>query len=172
MSGIESLYMLLKWYAYSTVHLNIMLRFARHVRFVNVQETLKGCLPKHLFKLKAKELYAEWLIHNPIKPENQLQFGSQWMKEWEDEYGVSLRKPHKRFSIKKEDLVIEIFSLKSMVLTVQSLMGIRCHCTAVKTCPRKHWHSKDWIPMSKKTTCFHVKEQLFLHKHHPIARST
>ena len=36
--------------------------------FVNVQEALKGCLPKHLFKLKAKELYAEWLTHNPTEP--------------------------------------------------------------------------------------------------------
>ena len=29
-------------------------------------------------------------------------------------------------------------------------MGIRCHCTAMKTRPRKHWHSKGWIPVSKK----------------------
>ena len=36
--------------------------------FVNVQEALKGRLPKRLFKLKAKELYAEWLTHNPTEP--------------------------------------------------------------------------------------------------------
>ena len=45
--------------------------------FVNVREPLKGRLPKRLFKLKAKELYAKWLIHNPIEPENQLRFGCQ-----------------------------------------------------------------------------------------------
>ena len=48
--------------------------------FVNVREALKGRLPKHLFKLKLKELYAKWLIQNPTRPENQLQFGSQWIK--------------------------------------------------------------------------------------------
>ena len=48
---------------------------------VNVREALIGCFPKRLFKLKAKELYAEWLIHNPTEPENQLRFGSQWIKE-------------------------------------------------------------------------------------------
>ena len=58
--------------------------------------------------MEAKELYAKWLIHNPTEPENQLQFGSQWIKEWEDEYGVSLRKPNKRCSIKKENFVTRI----------------------------------------------------------------
>ena len=75
-------------------------------------------MPKRLFKLKAKELYAEWLIHNPTEPENQLRFGSQWIKEWEDEYGVSLRKPNKRFSIKKEDLVTRIEDYLQNVWTV------------------------------------------------------
>ena len=49
--------------------------------FVNVREALKGRLSKRLFKLKAKELYVEWLIHNSTEPENQLRFGSQWIKE-------------------------------------------------------------------------------------------
>ena len=47
--------------------------------FVNVREALKGRLPKPFFKLKAKELYAEWLIHNPSEPENQLRFENQWI---------------------------------------------------------------------------------------------
>ena len=77
-------------------------------------------MPKRLFKLKEKELYAEWLIHNPAEPENQRRFGSQWIKEWEDEYGVSLRKPNKRFSIKKEDLVTRIEDYLQNVWTVQN----------------------------------------------------
>ena len=87
--------------------------------FVNVREPLKGRLPKRLFKLKAKKLYAKWLIHNPTEPENQLRFGSQWIKEWEDEYRVSLRKPNKRFSIKKEDLVTRIGDYLQNVWTVR-----------------------------------------------------
>ena len=89
--------------------------------FVNVRKALKGLLPKRLFKLKAKDLYAEWLIHNPAEPENQLRFGSQWIKEWEDEYGVSLRKPKKRFSIKKEDSVTRIEDYVQNVGTVRNL---------------------------------------------------
>ena len=30
--------------------------------FVNVREALNGRLPKRLFKLKTKELYAKWLV--------------------------------------------------------------------------------------------------------------
>ena len=87
--------------------------------FVNVREALKGRLPKCLFKLKPKELYTEWLIHNPIEPENQLRLGSQWIKEWEDEYDVLSRKPNKRFSIKKEDLVTRIEDYLQNVSTVR-----------------------------------------------------
>ena len=77
-------------------------------------------MPKRLFKLKPKELYTEWLIHNPIEPENQLRLGSQWIKEWEDEYGVLSRKPNKRFSIKKEDLVTRIEDYLQNVWTVRN----------------------------------------------------
>ena len=87
--------------------------------FVNVPKALKERLPKHLFKLKVKELFAECLIHNPTQPEFQLRFRSQWIKEWEDEYGVSLRKLNKRFSIKKEDLVRRIEDYLQNVWTVR-----------------------------------------------------
>ena len=52
------------------------LRSALFSWIVIVREVLKGRLPKRLFKLKAKELYDKWLIHNPTEPENQLRFGS------------------------------------------------------------------------------------------------
>ena len=60
------------------------------------------------------------MIHNPTEPENLLRFGRQWIKEWEDEYGVSLRKPNKRFSIKKEDLVTRIEDYLQNVWTVRN----------------------------------------------------
>ena len=60
---------------------------------------------RKFFNLKAKDLYTKWLVQNPTEPEKQLKFGNQWIEELENKYGVSLRKPNKRFSIKKEDLV-------------------------------------------------------------------
>ena len=134
--------------------------------FVNVREALKGCLPKRLFKLKAKELYAEWLIHNPTEPEKQLQFGSQWIKEWENEYGASLRKPNKRFSINREDLVTRIEDCLQNVWTVRNgfikkygidppvIHGDQMPLHRNENAPREHYHSKGWIPMSQKTTLF------------------
>ena len=69
--------------------------------FDDVTETLKGRLPRRLFKLKANQLYEELLEQNPV-PENE---SNGWIKGWENEYGISLRKPNKGFSIKKSDLI-------------------------------------------------------------------
>ena len=44
------------------------IRSALFFWLVDVREALIGRFPKHLFKLKAKELYAEWLIDNPTEP--------------------------------------------------------------------------------------------------------
>ena len=65
----------------------------------------KAACRRKFFNLKAKVLYIKWLVQNPTEPEKQLKFGNQWIEELENKYGVSLRKPDKRFSIKKEDLV-------------------------------------------------------------------
>ena len=69
--------------------------------FIDVRETLKGRLPR---RLKAQQLYTDWLAQNPVPLSDQLKFGNTWIQGWEEEYGVSLRKPKKRYSIKKEDL--------------------------------------------------------------------
>ena len=73
--------------------------------FVDVRESLKGRSPRRLFKLKANALYEEWLRDNPTPESEKLKFRNQWIEMWQKEYGVSLRKPNKRYSIKKEDLV-------------------------------------------------------------------
>ena len=73
--------------------------------FVDVRETLKGRLPRRLFKLKANQLYKQWLEQNPATENERLKFSNCWIKGWEKEYGISLRKPNKRFSIKKTDLI-------------------------------------------------------------------
>lgn len=71
--------------------------------FVNVRESLGGHLPKHLFKLKAQQFYWEWLMQNPVQPDEQLKFGNKWIRDWEKEYGISLRKPDECYFIKKKN---------------------------------------------------------------------
>ena len=55
--------------------------------------------------MKANQLYEEWLTQNPVPENERLKFSNQWIQEWQQEYGISLRKPNKKYSIKKEDLV-------------------------------------------------------------------
>ena len=55
--------------------------------------------------MKANQLHEEWLTQNPVPENERLKFSNQWIKEWQQEYGISLRKPNKKYSIKKEDLV-------------------------------------------------------------------
>ena len=69
--------------------------------FVDVRESLKGRLSRTMLKLKANELYDEWVRENPTPEYERLKFRNQW----EEEYDISLRKPDKRYSIKKEDLI-------------------------------------------------------------------
>ena len=71
--------------------------------FVDIRETLKGRLPGRLFKLKVKQLYDEWLEQNPVPGNERLKFNC-WIRGWENQYGISLRKLNKRFSINKKEL--------------------------------------------------------------------
>ena len=64
--------------------------------FVDVRESLKGRLPRRLFKLKAQQLYAGWLVQNPVPENEKLKFSNKWIKLWENEYGVSLKRPKKQ----------------------------------------------------------------------------
>ena len=74
-----------------------------------MRTSLKARLPKTLFKLKAKAFYEDWLQQNPGTPdEEKFQFSNQWIKGWETEYGVSLRKPNKWYSISKGDYIIQV----------------------------------------------------------------
>ena len=73
--------------------------------FVDVRSSFRGRIPKSTFKMKAHQLNDAYCNANDIPSDAQLKFGNQWLKGQEEEYGVSLRKPNKRYSIKKEDLV-------------------------------------------------------------------
>ena len=58
-------------------------------------------MPQRIFKMKVNQLYEEWLTQNPVPENEKLKFSNQWQQE----YGISLRKPNKKYSIKKEDLI-------------------------------------------------------------------
>ena len=49
--------------------------------------------------MKVKEIYTKWLEQNETPLEEQLKFGDEWVKQWEAEYGVKLRKPNKLYTL-------------------------------------------------------------------------
>ena len=64
-------------------------------------------------------MYAEWLTQNPVTEDQILKFSNKWSKSWEKEYGLSLRKPNKRYSIKKEDLLIRLLDYLQNIWAVR-----------------------------------------------------
>ena len=123
--------------------------------FVNVRGVLKGRLPIKMFRSKCQQVYNEWLQQqpNPVPEEDQLKFNKHWIQDWMDEYNVSLRKPNKKFAIKKEDRVIGIKDYLKNIWTVRKyfidkygivnplLMGIKCLFIEMKVQVRKHFLS-------------------------------
>ena len=81
---------------------------------------MKGRLLKRLFKMKAREIYAKWLEQNETPVEEQLKFGYKWVKLWEREYGVSLRKPNKHYTPPYDDLCIRLKDYLKNVWTVRN----------------------------------------------------
>ena len=70
--------------------------------FDDIRCSLKGRFPKRMLKLEAKPVYSDWIRDHPILGnERPLKFGNHWIKDWESEYNISLRKPNKRCSISK-----------------------------------------------------------------------
>ena len=86
--------------------------------FVDIRESLKGHLPHCLFKSKVQQLYADWLVQNPVPENEKPKFSNKWIKLWENEYGVSLKKPNKWYSIKREDLLIRLYDFLQNFWTV------------------------------------------------------
>ena len=61
------------------------------------------------FSADCQKFYKDWLQQHPDTPEEEKpQFSKQCVKGWELEYGVSLRKPNKRYSISKRGCIIQV----------------------------------------------------------------
>ena len=79
-----------------------------------------GRLPRAMFKLQANTFYVEWLQQHPDTPdEERLMFSNTWIQDWETKYGVPLKKPNKRYSIAKEDVIIRVTDYLKNIWTVR-----------------------------------------------------
>ena len=76
--------------------------------FINVRGVSKGRLPIKMFRSKCQQVYDEWLKQQPkpVSEQDQLNFSKHWIQDWMKEYNVSLRKPNKKYGIKKKDGII------------------------------------------------------------------
>ena len=74
-----------------------------------------------LFVAKANEFYNTWLSQQDDEgpEEKRLKFSKQWIKGWMKEYGVSLRKPNKRFAISRAERKIRIIEFLKNVWRVR-----------------------------------------------------
>ena len=63
-----------------------------------------------MFRSKCLQVYDEWLKQQlePVPVQDQLKFSNHWIQDWMKQYNVSLRKPNKKYTIKKEDRIIQI----------------------------------------------------------------
>ena len=63
-----------------------------------------------MFRSKCRQVYDEWLKQQlePVPVQDQLKFSKHWIQDWMKQYNVSLRKPNKKNTIKKEDRIIQI----------------------------------------------------------------
>ena len=89
--------------------------------FINVRGVLKGRLPIKIFRSKYQQVYNEWLKQQPepVREQDQLKFSKHWIQDWMKEYKVSLRKPNKKYAIKKEDRIIRIKDYLKNIWTVR-----------------------------------------------------
>ena len=89
--------------------------------FVNVREVLKGRLPIKMFRSNCQQVYDEWLKKQPepVPEQDQLNFSKHWIQDWMKEYNVSLRKPNKKYVIKKDDRKIRIKDYLKDIWTVR-----------------------------------------------------
>ena len=74
-----------------------------------------------MFRSKCQQVYDEWLKQQaePVPEEDQLKFSKHWIQDWMKEYNVNLRKPNKKYAIKKEDRVIRIKDYLRNIWTVR-----------------------------------------------------
>jgi hypothetical protein len=88
--------------------------------FVDVRGTLKGRLPRKIFRLKCLEFYNQWMQLQNNPPERPLAFSNRWIASWMQEYHVSLNKPNKRFALQQDERKLRIVEL------LKNIWRIRC----------------------------------------------
>ena len=134
-------------------------RFGLFQWFIDIRQNLKGRLPRKFLILKAQELYQEWLKQNPVEESKTIQFSTRWVHSWMEDFGVSLRRSNKRYTISFEDRVQRLEEIVMIVLRVRnyyikllewihlSAMATRCHCIYLNQAHKRHWIWKMKTPM-------------------------
>lgn len=51
--------------------------------FIDVRESLKGCLRRRFFKSEAQQMHADWLVQKHVAEGQKFKFSSKWIKVWE-----------------------------------------------------------------------------------------
>ena len=59
------------------------------------------------------------LQQNPVPEADQLKFSDHWVHDWMAEFGVSLEKPHKRFSVSQKDRKQRILDLLKYMIRIR-----------------------------------------------------
>ena len=79
--------------------------------FIDIRSSLKGRLPKSMFKVQCNIFYEQWLLQQEkeVPEEKKIVFSNKWIRGRMQEYNVSLRKPNKRFQIKQAEREERIF---------------------------------------------------------------
>ena len=117
--------------------------------------------------MKANQLYEEWLTQNPVPENERLKFNNQWVKEWEQEYGISLRKPNKKYSIKNEDPVERLQDYLKNVWRVRFFIKEYCVEPPVINGDQMPLHRNE---SSQQKTMNFKNEDAFVKENHSLSR--
>ena len=82
---------------------------------------MKGRLAIKIFRSKCQQVYNEWLKQQPepVREQDQLKLTKHWIHDWMKEHNVNLRKPNRKYAIKKEDRIIRIKGYLKNIWTVR-----------------------------------------------------
>ena len=102
-------------------------RWALFEYFIDIRCSLSGRLPARIFMDKAAEYQAAYIedcIANNL-PYTTVTFNQKWFKGWCKEFGISIRKPNKKYTISKETMKRRVVQFLKDVWTVRHFFNVK-----------------------------------------------
>jgi hypothetical protein len=100
------------------------LRLALFSWFVDVRTGLRGRLPRAALVAKAKAMYSDYVAfsqqHNTTI--EKLSFSKSWVKGWEQQFQISLKKPNKTFKLSFEVRKSRILQFLKNIVLIRTFM--------------------------------------------------